>query len=106
LWKLDAPGKRDAGGGEMGVGGQVGEYPLRGGGNGEKNSGGKDPEGITFGMSINIIIIINTSSIKTIPLCYLMSYWQLIGARVSNVTEGKALVGHPCPRGCSHIHEC
>jgi hypothetical protein len=30
MWKFDAPGKRDAGGGEVGVVGQVGEHPLRG----------------------------------------------------------------------------
>jgi hypothetical protein len=45
LWKLDAPGKKDAGGGEVGVGGQVGEHPLRGGGYGVKNSGRRDKEG-------------------------------------------------------------
>jgi hypothetical protein len=34
LWKLDAPGKRDAGRGEDRVGGWVGEHPLRGRGKG------------------------------------------------------------------------
>jgi len=35
LWKL---GKRDAHGGKVGVGGQVGEHPLRSKENGVKNS--------------------------------------------------------------------
>jgi hypothetical protein len=48
LWKLDAPGKRDAGDGEVVVGGLVGEHPLRGEGgvgNGVKNSGRGHQEG-------------------------------------------------------------
>jgi hypothetical protein len=41
LWKLDAPGKRDGGGGAVGMGEWVREHPLRGGGRGDevKNSG-------------------------------------------------------------------
>jgi hypothetical protein len=42
LWKLDTPGKKDAGGGEVRVGGQVGEHPFRDGGE-DKELG----EGIT-----------------------------------------------------------
>ena len=38
LWKLDALGKREAGGIELGVGGQVG-------GHGMKNSGRREQEG-------------------------------------------------------------
>lgn len=34
-WRLDAPGKKNAGRGEVKVGGQMGEYPLRGGGEGD-----------------------------------------------------------------------
>jgi hypothetical protein len=49
LWKLDALGKRDAGGGEMGFGGRVGEHPLRGRG-WVKNSGRGTRKGATFGM--------------------------------------------------------
>lgn len=32
LWKLDVPAKKDAGGGETGVGGRMGKDPFRGGG--------------------------------------------------------------------------
>ena len=35
--KFDISGKRDAGGGEAGLGGQVGKHPFREGGNGVKN---------------------------------------------------------------------
>ena len=42
LWKLDAPGKRDAGGGEVVVGVQVKEHPLRGS---RRSDGVKNSEG-------------------------------------------------------------
>jgi hypothetical protein len=45
LWKLDAPRKRDASGGEVGMGGQVGKHPLRDGGRDEELGEGNQEGG-------------------------------------------------------------